>query len=453
MELAREAAGTCVSPRLQMTAWLLAGDLDELERHAHGNHEAALFCALAGVGNEQALAAALSSVGFFGYAALVYERAQLDSEAAAAWTSFYDRAAAAGERYLREIARLRAARARARLSDVRGSDPEVDGAARALEVLGDSYCRSGREHRAYDCYAAAAAGLDRNYVRLPTIHDKLRKLVGDCLIPAFVCQFEAELVDAELAARHGARAQLLAKRALAYSETWQPQWVSYFRRAAGGERLELADDRRGLSLRDHVDRTVEADVLEFEARDDPALLFGWVLVDRRYDERDRRLAGALRLRLHTHEGDWADDEVVKVVEACARMSASVAQVVVEGYLEHPSPRVRIAVARAAPRDSRRALEWLRKLGGDASRDVREAVAQALSEHRSAASIAGQIALWETARSGAVGDGAIRALADIRRYGAPDLGVPKGEAFDQLVLSRATPEPQQLERLLAQVRQY
>jgi len=85
--------------------------------------------------------------------------------------------------------------------------------------------------------------------------------------------------------------------------------------------------------------------------------------------------------------------------------------------------------------------------------VREAAAQAIAEHRSPSSLACLISLWESARSEAIGDAAARAMAELRKRGAPELGVPSGDDFDRLVASRESSEPQQLERLLAQVRQY
>jgi len=454
MELARAAAGRCSSPRVQMTAWLLAGELGELERLAHGNHEAAMLCAVAGVGSRSEIAETLLAAGYPGHAALLYEDAGLAEPAVAAWNALHARAAAAGERYIRDAARLRAAQAEARARGARGADSGIDGGARALEVLGDSFTKGCREHRAYECYMLAAAALDGGYVRQPVVHEKLRRLVADCLIPAVVCQLEAQIIEDAMAARHVARAQLLAKRALAYADDWQPRWSPCFRRATSGKPMDVPDELRGESFASYAERALRGDLLSFEAGGDPAILFGLILLDRTHSERDRRLAGALRLHFHTHEdASWADDEVVKVVEACGRMSASVSEAVLEGYATHSSPRVRMAVAKSSPRSSRRALEWLARLGGDPSREVREAAAEALCEHRSPTSLSCLISLWESARSEAISDAAAKAIAELRRWGAPELGVPSGDDFDRLVASRQGSDPQQLERLLAQVRGY
>lgn len=451
MELAAEAASGCASPRVQMTAWLLAGDLDQLERHAHGNLEAATLCALAGVGDRETVGDALRASARYGHAALVFDDAGLHDKAAHSWLEFQQLAAAGGNRYLKGVGRLREARARARADSEQGPSPILDSAARALEVLADSFVQGGREDRAYQCYAAAAAYLDRGYMRWPVLQSKLRDLAVDCLLPAFVCQVEAELVANAISAKHHARAEILAKRAQAYAESWQPHWAKYFSGIRGAS-LGTPPRTPEVPIYEYSPRGLEMDILEFETRADPSVLLGWALLDRSLSERDRRLAGALRLHLHLHEGEWADDETVRFIEACSRMSGRVAEALIERFVDHASPRVREAAVVAAPTDSRRALGWLRTLGGDSSRSVREAAAHAIAKHRSASSIVALITMWETARSEQIADATVKALAEIRRVGAPQLGVPRADDFDRLLESRTRSSSEQIGQLVAQVRQ-
>ncbi|MBT8493224.1 MAG: hypothetical protein KJO07_09225, partial [Deltaproteobacteria bacterium] len=150
IELAREAATLCHSPRVKMTAHLLAGDLDAVERYAYSNREAAVLSALVGVGDRRRLAEALLEAGDVGHAALVLDDLGANREAGQAWMAFSERAALADSPYLREVGRLRAALAAEREGSSDETTAAVDAAARALELLGDDYASRGREDRAYD---------------------------------------------------------------------------------------------------------------------------------------------------------------------------------------------------------------------------------------------------------------------------------------------------------------
>jgi tetratricopeptide (TPR) repeat protein len=453
MDLAREAAAQCRSPRLKMTALLLAGDLEGVERYAYSNREAAVLSALAGVGDRRRLADALLEAGDVGHAALVLDDLGANREAAQAWTAFSERAAQLDERYLREVGRLRAALAMDREHRSDETTADVDAAARALEILGDDFARRGREDRAYDCYATAVTALDRSYVRLPVIQEKLRKLANCCLLPAFVCQIDAELIDVALSSHQHARAELIARRALEYAESWQPGWVDYFKAISRGREADELKPNTSDTLPIFVDRAIRNDVMELETIADPAVMLGRVVLDRHYSNSDRRLAGGLRLHLHlSAEESWGEDEVVRFVEALGRMSASVAEAIIGTYLAHPSAKVRAAVARAASPHSRRSLGWLAKLGADAERSVREAAAEALASHRAASSLPGLVDLWASAHTEAVRNGVARALVALRRHGAPLYGVPSGDEFDRLVESREAGDREATMRLLAQVRQ-
>ncbi|MBT8495767.1 MAG: HEAT repeat domain-containing protein, partial [Deltaproteobacteria bacterium] len=293
----------------------------------------------------------------------------------------------------------------------------------------------------------------RSYVRLPVIQEKLRSLAKSCLLPAFVCQIEAELIDVALASNHVARAQLIGRRALAYAESWQPAWAGYFGAISRGEDADELKPETSDTLPIFVDRAIRNDVMELETIADPAVMLGRVVLDRHYPEADRRLAGALRLHIHLHDdSEWSDDEVVRTVEALGRMSASVAEPIVGSFLDHCSPRVRAAVARAASPFSRRALGWLAKLGADPDKSVREAAASSLAAHRAPSSLPGLIDLWAGAHSDSVRAGVARALVALRRHGAAIYGVPCGEDFDRLVESRERGDRDATSRLLAQVRE-